>query len=126
MDRMNKQELLELLESFKLDSNLFTMLSSSALVMRGILDTAGDLDIGVTKEGLEELKKNYDLIKKDNGWYIVTDKIECVPDSMESKKELFEGYYIQDINNYLDYLKTSKREKDKLRIPLVEEYIKNR
>ena len=43
---------------------------------------------------------------------------------MNGKKEKCGDYYIQDINDYLKYLKSSSREKDILRIPLVEEYIK--
>ena len=52
--------------------------------------------------------------------------VECVLDNMEGKKELLGNYYVQDINDYLKFLKGSKREKDKLRIPLVEEYIRTR
>ena len=68
------------------------------------------------------------LIQKDNGWYIVNDKIECVcdgsKDNLKYQPELLEnGYYVQNIYDYLEYLKSSQREKDKLRIPLVEEYI---
>ena len=55
--RMNKEELIELLESLKLDKNEFWILSSGALVMRGIYPDAGYLDIAVTEKGLEELKK---------------------------------------------------------------------
>ena len=41
--------------------------------------------------------------------------------------ELLEnGYYVQNIYDYLEYLESSEREKDVLRIPLVKEYIKNR
>ncbi|MBP3920609.1 MAG: hypothetical protein J6D28_03490 [Bacilli bacterium] len=61
---------------------------------------------------------------KPNGWFIVDDKIECVLDDMTSKKELIGKYYLQDIHDYLKYLESSKREKDKLRIPKVKEYIK--
>ena len=71
-------------------------------------------------------KNKYDLVKKDNGWYKVNDMVECVPDNMDGKKELVDNYYVQDINDYLKFLKGSKREKDKLRIPLVEEYIRTR
>lgn len=124
--RMSKEELLNLLKSLKLNLNEFTILSSSALVLRGILPSAGDLDIAVTNTGLEELKNNYNIIKKPNGWYKVTDKIECGVYDMTDKREKVEGYYLQDISDYLDYLKSSEREKDKLRIPLVKEYIKKR
>lgn len=77
-NRMNKKELIELIESLKLDKNEFLILSSGALVMRDLYPDAGDLDIAVTEKGLEELKKNYNLKQKANGWYIVNDKIECV------------------------------------------------
>lgn len=124
--RMNKKELLNLLDSLKISKDEFTILSSSALVLREILPDAGDLDIAVSKKGLDELKKNYNVTQKENGWYIVTDKIECVLDDMTGKKENLECYNLQDIYNYLSYLKSSSREKDKKRIPIVEKYIKSR
>ena len=73
--RMNKEELVKLIESLKLDKNEYWILSSGALVLRGIYPDAGDLDIAVTEKGLKELKGNYNLKKKENGWYIVNDKI---------------------------------------------------
>ena len=39
---MNKEELIELIESLKLDKNEFWILSSGALVLRGIYPDAGD------------------------------------------------------------------------------------
>ena len=123
---MKKIELINLIDSMCLDKNEFVVLSSGALVLRGIMDNAVDLDIAVTSTGLEHLKEKYNLIKKDNGFYKVTDDIECVQDNMEGKKELLGNYYVQDINNYLEFLKRSNREKDKIRIRLVEEYIRTR
>lgn len=126
--RMNKEELLELLETLKIDKEEFWALSSSALVLRGIYETAGDLDMAVTFKGLEQLKENYNLTEKENGWYIVNDKVECVCDGniedLKYKPEKLEnGYLVQNIFEYLEYLKSSTREKDKERIPLVEKYI---
>ena len=123
-ERMTKEELLKLIESLKIDSEEFTIISSSALVLRDIYDSAGDLDIAVTLKGLNQLKQNYNLIQKENGWYIVNDKVECVLDNMDNKRTKVGKYYLQDINNYLDYLTSSKREKDKMRIPIVKKYIK--
>lgn len=130
MDRMNKEELLELINSLKIDRNEFWLLSSSALVIRGIYPDAGDLDIAVTEKGLEELKRNYNLVPKhgpNDIWYTVCDNVECVCDGaiekLEYKPELVDGYLCQNIHEYLNYLKNSEREKDKLRIPIVEEYL---
>ena len=129
MSRMNKEELINLIESVKIDKTEFWLLSSSSLVMRDIYKDAGDLDIAVTEKGLEQLKQNYNLIPKDNGFYIVTDNVECVCDgkieNLEFKPELINGYLCQNIYEYLKYLESSNREKDKIRIPLVKEYINN-
>ena len=124
-ERMKKEDLLELIKSLKISRDEFTVVSSGSLVLRGIYKDAGDLDIAVTKKGLEELSKNYNLTKKENGWYIVNDKVECVPDDMQNRREKVGDYFVQEINDYLKYLKSSNREKDKKRIPLVEEYIKS-
>lgn len=125
--RMNKEELIKLLESLKIDKNEFWILASGALVMREIYPDAGDLDIAVTERGLQELKDNYNLKQKDNGWYIVNDKVECVLDTKKDWEiEKYGEYNLQSIEKYYEFLKNSDREKDKARIPLVEEYIKTK
>ncbi len=125
--RMNKEELIELIESLKLDKNEYWILSSGALVIREIYPDAGDLDIAVTEKGLQELKNNYNLKQKKNGWYIVNDKIECVLDTKDEWKiEKYGDYNLQSIEKYYDFLINSNRDKDKARIPLIEEYMKNR
>lgn len=125
--RMNKEELIKLIDSLKLNKNEYWILSSGALVVRGIYPDAGDLDIAVTEKGLEELKKNYNLKEKGEGWYTVSDEIECVLDTKDEwKVERFGEYNLQSIEAYYDFLKRSVRKKDKARIPLVVEYMKNR
>ncbi len=122
---MNKKELIELINSLKIDKEEFWILSSSALVLRGLYQDAKDLDIAVTKKGLEQLKNNYNLKIKENGWYIVNDKVECVLDTKEKDKiEKYNNYNLESIEKYYSYLKNSNRKKDKERIPLVENYIK--
>ena len=115
-NRMNKEELIALMNTLKIDKEEFWVLSSGAL------------DIAVTFKGLEQLKENYELVEKENGWYIVNDKVECVCDGkfedLKYKPEKLEnGYMVQNIFEYLEYLKSSSREKDMARIPIVEGYI---
>ena len=124
---MEKEELLSLIKSLKIDKNEFYILSSSALMLRGIYKDAGDLDIAVSKKGLEELNKNYSLQEKENGWYIVNEKVECVGDETGLKNaEQDEGFNVQNINEFYNYLINREREKDNHRVPIVEEYIKSR
>ena len=127
--RMNKEELIELINTLKISKEEFWVLSSGALVLRGIYPDAGDLDIAVTDKGMEELAQNYKLIPKDGVFYKVTENIECVCDGKKEdlkwKPEKIGEFYVQNIYQYLEYLKNSTRQKDKERIPIVEEYIKN-
>lgn len=104
------------------------VLSSETLVLREIYDTAGDLDIAVTFKGLNQLKKNYNLIEKENGWFIVKDRVECVCDGkIEDLKYKTEksksGYFVQNIFEYFEYLNLNTRKNDIEKIPLVKEYI---
>ena len=118
--RMTKQELIELLESLKINKDEFWVLSTGALVLRDLFDSAGDLDIAVTEKGLEELKTNYNLKQKENGWYIVNEKIECVLDTKEDWKiEKYGYYYLESLTKYFEYLKNSTREKDKVKYEIV-------
>lgn len=126
--RMNKEELLKLLDSLKINKEEFWILSSGALVLRDLFPDAGDLDIAVTDKGLEELNQNYNLKQKENGWYIVNDKIECVCDgakeNLKYQPELVEGYYVQNLQEYYEFLLQSNRKKDKLRIEIVKNALK--
>ena len=124
MNRLNKEELIELIESLNLDKEDFVLLSSGALVIRGIMDDAGDLDIAVNKSGFNKLNERYNLELKNNNFYKVNDRVECIICDMD--KDLIDGYYVQDIFTYLEYLESSNREKDKLRIPIVLKYIQNK
>jgi len=125
--RMSKVELTLLLEDLKIDKNEFWILSTSALVMRGLFESAGDLDMAVTEKGLEQLRKNYDLKLKDNGWYKVSDKVECVLDTLEDWKiEKYEDYYLESLEKYFDYLKSSTREKDKIKYEIVKKELDKR
>ena len=126
--RMNKEQLLELIESLKISKEEFCILSTSALVLRDLFDSAGDLDIAVTEKGLEELKRNYNLIPGEyNGWYIVNDKVECLVDEKEDWKiEEYEGYNLQSLEKYFDYLSSSTREKDKIRYDIVKKELEKR
>ena len=122
--RMNKEEVIALIESLDINYDEFWVLSTSALVLRGLYPDAGDLDIAVTKKGLEELKKKFNLIKKPSGFYTVTEKIECVEDTKEDwKVEKLGKYNLESIPKYMKYLEQSTREKDKVKYKIVKKYM---
>ncbi len=80
----------------------------------------------MTQKGLAGLTQNDSLQYKENGWFIVNKSVEDVLDEKENSEiEECDGVLLQGINKYYQHLLKSEREKDKVRIPLVEEYIKN-
>lgn len=117
---MNKDELIKLIDSLEIDLEEFWILSSSSLVLRGLFSLANDLDIAVTEKGLNQLKQNYTLKQKENGWYKVNDKVECVIDTKEPYKvEKYGKYNLESLEKYYNFLKNSKREKDKIKFEIV-------
>lgn len=121
---MNKIQVLKLLNDLKISKDKYVILSSASLVIRDIYEECGDIDIAVSLDGFEELKRNYDLIDKGNNWYKISDDIECVVESKNLKKEKYNEFYLQDIHQYYDFVKSKNREKDKERISILEKYIK--
>lgn len=121
---MNKLELIETIEELGLDTNDFYVLSSGALVLRNLYEEANDLDIAVNSKGLEHLNKKYNLVSKENNWYYINDKVECVLDTKAWETEKVGKYNVESITKYYEYLKSSTREKDKIKRKIVEDYLK--
>lgn len=127
---MNKQELIKLISTLKIDREEFWVICSGSLVLRDLLPDAGDLDIAVTNIGMEQLRQNYELKKIKERFYSISDNVECV----DVGKKIHQKYqpekigdiYVQNIFDYLEYLEASNRQKDKDRIPMVKTYIKEK
>ncbi len=120
MDRMNKDEIINLIDSLKLEAEDFIVLSSSGLVLRDLFESAGDLDLAINEKGLNKLKENFDVVNTHDNWYKVNEKVECVLDNnLESKREKVGNYYLQDLEYYRSFLVNSDREKDKIRLEVI-------
>ena len=125
--KTKKDGVLKVLEDLNIPKEEYWVLSSSALVLRGLFPDAGDVDLAVTEKGLEMLKKQYSLKQKENGWYIVNENVECVLDTKENWKiEEYEGHQLESLTKYFEFLKTSSREKDKIRYEIVKKALEER
>ena len=121
---MNKKELLNLIETLEIDKSEFWVLSSGNLVLRDLLNDANDLDIAVTEKGLEQLKLQFNLVQKNNGFYYVNDLVECIVKTKDSSVyDKIGNLQLQNLVVYHDWLSTSKREKDKIKYEIVTKYL---
>lgn len=123
--RMNKKELEEVIKELGIPKEEFYVLSSGNLVLRGLFKDAGDLDICISEKGLELLKNKFDLKKKENNFYQVNEKVECIVDDLSKRKyDDLGDYNGQSLEEYYNFLINSKREKDKIRLEIVEKELK--
>ena len=125
---MNKQELLNLLDSLKLPNTEYYILSSGSLLLYGLREQAGDLDLCVSNELFEQLKAKYNLNEKDKnecGFYHILEDVEIIPNSKENfKMEYKDGYPVECLKTILAFKEKRNAPKDQKDIENIKRYLK--
>lgn len=102
--KMDKQELLKLVDSLELPKEEYYILSSGCLLLYGLRKKAKDLDLCVSTELFEHMKVrfNIDLSSKNNcGFYCLNDKIEIVVnDKQEFNRDFKDGYPVESLQGF--------------------------
>ena len=122
---MNKEELIAFIESLNLPTEEYYILSSGVLVLYGLRDVAGDLDICVTPKLGEELIKRYDLgeeNRKGNNFYNVNDKFEFVINE-ELEFDKIGKYQVQKLEKILAFKKARQMKRDLEDVANIEKYL---
>lgn len=122
---MNKQEILNQLESEKINSNEVIIISGAALVLQGIIESTTDIDMACTDEYYKSLTwkteiggcgkeiKHKDVFDISNNLYYP----ECI--------EYVEGYRVMNIKKCYEIKKMLNRDKDKGLIKILEKYLED-
>ncbi len=127
---MNKETIIKKINMLELDKNDFYVLGSASLVLRGIIDTANDIDLAITNETY--LKNKSKLIylgdNHNSKWYKINEEIECCVEELSDEKvDSGEPFNLIDLEYYYNnYIKDSNREKDKFKKALIEKIIFNK
>lgn len=125
---MNKEELLKLLDSLELPKTEYYILSSGSMLLYGLREIAGDLDLCVSNELFEQLKVKYNLTESDKnecGFYHISQDIEIVPNSKENfKMEYKDGYPVESLKNILIFKEKRNADKDQEDIENIKRYLK--
>ena len=113
-----------------LDKNDFYVLGSASLVLRGIIETANDIDLAITNETyLKNKSKMIYLGDNHNSkWYKINEEIECCVEELSDEKvDSGEPFNLINLKYYYNnYIKDSNREKDKLKKVLIEKILFNK
>ena len=127
---MNKETIIKKINMLDLDKNDFYVLGSASLVLRGIIETANDIDLAITNETY--LKNKDKLIylgdNHNSKWYKINEEIECCVEELSDEKvDSCEPFNLIDLEYYYkNYIKDSNREKDKLKKVLIEKILFNK
>lgn len=124
---MNKEELLNLLNTLELPKTEYYILSSGSLLLYELREMAGDLDLCVSNELFKQLRKKYNLKESDKneyGFYHISKEIEIVPNSKENfKMEYKDGYPVESLETILAFKEKRNASKDKKDIENIKRYL---
>ena len=123
---MDKEKIKSIINELGWNKNEFWVLGSSALVLRGILNQANDIDLAITPNLYEKLVQKMELTylgtNHNSKWYKLNDFMEfCVEEYSKEKVEISEPYNLINLGYYYEnYIKDSTRKKDVVKKKILE------
>lgn len=112
---MRKQEYLQKLARLGLDREKFCIVAGGAMVLHGIREETGDIDVQMSQEHFEEIKGRFETKKspKYENLYEIGDKVEVMvgPFKKEGVVEK-EGFLVNGLEQELKWKLEHGREKD--------------
>lgn len=126
---MNKEELLELLDSLGLPKEEYYILGSGSLLLYGIREKATDLDLCVSNELFESMITKFDIdlsSKNECGFYRLNELIEfVVNDKKDFNRAFKDGYPVESLQVILNYKINRNALKDQIDIDNIKSYLDN-
>ena len=115
---MDKEEIINIIDEYKLDKSRFTIISGASLVLLGIEPLAHDIDISCESDYLEYLLNNYECeFERTNEFgenaYMIDNIINFGVSFKPRKIEIVEGIKCASLKDTLELKKFLNREKDK-------------
>lgn len=130
--RMNmiKEDILNMLKELNFPKDEFYIVGGSSLVMRGIREIAGDLDLCISTELFNNIKEKYELTdekRNECGFYKINDELEVVVnEKYEFDMEEGELYNLENINTILNFKLKRNAPKDQKDIENIKKYIEGK
>lgn len=124
---MNKEQLLNLVDSLELPEEEYYILSSGCLLLYGLREQVKDLDLCVSNELFNDMITKFDIdlsSKNDCGFYRLNDLIEVVVnDKQIFNREFKDGYPVESLQSILDYKIIRNDPKDQADIVNIQNYL---
>lgn len=124
---MNKNELLKLVDSLNMPKTEYYILSSGSLLLYGLREKAGDLDLCVSNELFDKLKIKFNLRQPNEyGFYQISKDIEIIPSNKDDfKMTIKDNYPVEDLKTILKFKQERNTPKDQKDIENIIKYLEN-
>ena len=126
-DGMNRRDILQTLSAFPYDRSEYWLITGGAMVLYGIRNETGDIDLGCTKEMADRLEADgflYDHTAEGRRCFRYGDDIEIFEGWMEGRAVTVDGLQVVSLEGLLEMKRALGREKDLTDIALINEYLK--
>ena len=125
---MNKKQIIETIEKYKLDKSKFIVISGAALVLLEQEKAAKDIDIWCYNDYYDYLLSNYDCkFERTNEFgekaYLIDNIINFGVSFKPKNVEIIEGIQCSSLRDVLELKKFLNRDKDKYIISKLEKYL---
>ena len=123
---MNKAEIISKLKNFKYDLNGFWLITGAALVLYGIREETGDIDMGCTTEAADRMQADglfYRTTDDENRWFKIDCETEVFENWLFDSVETVEGIPVMSLKGIREMKLLLRREKDLNDIRLIDEYL---
>ena len=125
---MNKKQIIEIIEKYKLDKSKFIVISGAALVLLEQEKAAKDIDIWCDNDYYDYLLSNYDCkFERTNEFgekaYLIDNIINFGISFKPKDVEIIEGIQCSSLRDVLKLKKFLNRDKDKYIISKLEKYL---
>ena len=124
---MDKTDIIEKLNQFPYDCSGYWVVTGGAMVLYGIKDHTGDLDLGCTKEMADALERDGYLFKVGRDgkrFFRYGDTIEIFEDWLYDSVAAVEGIPLISLEGLLEMKRDLGREKDMLDIQRIKDHMK--
>lgn len=126
---MKREEILRTLESFPYDKSEYWLITGAAMVLFGMREETGDIDLGCTEKMADELEKEGYLYRRtENGrrWFRYSEEIEIFEEWKTGPLVSFEGLQLLSPEGLIAMKEELGREKDFRDIALIREWLSER
>lgn len=123
---IDKKAITAALDAFPYGTDGFWLITGAALVMHGVREETGDIDMGCTTGAADRLEADgylYKVTEDGNRWFKIGSDVEVFENWLCGSVELLDGYPVMSLQGVREMKRRLGREKDLRDIRLIDAFL---